>query len=285
MEKDLSEYHRLRTSPDGLKPYCKECACESERQRRGDRAPLPNDCLDCGCEIVGRRLSAVRCVGCAATREAQQKRASAQRNPEAKRLYYARNRERVIERSRIRRISQPGYKPRSKLPPNEAAEAKRRARRKWASANPEKVRAKDQRWDAANRSKRTGYVEAYRQRHPERVKEGQRKRRHAHPEKHRLAEQRRRARLRDSCSPGVTPEQWAERVRLFAGCCAYCHRPADTVDHCIPISRGGKDIITNVVPACRSCNSSKRDKTPSEWRAYRAQRGLAWSECRPSGLP
>lgn len=45
-------------------------------------------------------------------------------------------------------------------------------------------------------------------------------------------------------------------------------------DHVIPLSRGGSNSITNVVPACKPCNSGKRDLLLSEWYADRARRGL-----------
>ncbi len=82
----------------------------------------------------------------------------------------------------------------------------------------------------------------------------------------------RRARLRDSCSPGVTPEQWASICAANAGpdgetLCVYCKKSgAITIDHVIPICRGGRDEPGNVVPACKRCNSSKNDRLLSEWR-------------------
>lgn len=49
--------------------------------------------------------------------------------------------------------------------------------------------------------------------------------------------------------------------------CAYCGRdlrnaaPADvTLDHLLPRSAGGTNDATNLVTACRSCNSSRQDK-------------------------
>ncbi|AOW89097.1 hypothetical protein BC342_24130 [Streptomyces olivaceus] len=41
---------------------------------------------------------------------------------------------------------------------------------------------------------------------------------------------------------------------------------AEVVDHVVPLEQGGADDITNLVPACRSCNASKRDRTPEQWR-------------------
>lgn len=61
----------------------------------------------------------------------------------------------------------------------------------------------------------------------------------------------------------------AEVFRLKGSCCAYCHRPADQIDHVVALVRGGTDAIDNLVPACRSCNSSKQDKPVEQWLASR----------------
>jgi len=46
--------------------------------------------------------------------------------------------------------------------------------------------------------------------------------------------------------------------------CHYCGQEANTVDHLIPISKGGTDEASNMVACCTQCNSSKRDRmTPS----------------------
>lgn len=41
---------------------------------------------------------------------------------------------------------------------------------------------------------------------------------------------------------------------------------AEVVDHVEPLEQGGADDITNLVPACRSCNASKKDRTPVQWK-------------------
>jgi 5-methylcytosine-specific restriction endonuclease McrA len=48
--------------------------------------------------------------------------------------------------------------------------------------------------------------------------------------------------------------------------CQYCGRLADlTIDHILPLSRGGSNNRDNLTTACRSCNSAKGDRTPEEW--------------------
>lgn len=58
---------------------------------------------------------------------------------------------------------------------------------------------------------------------------------------------------------------WWKNI-LAQGNCHYCEKkfkPTDlTMDHVIPISRGGKSTRSNVVPACESCNRQKKYLTP-----------------------
>ena len=64
--------------------------------------------------------------------------------------------------------------------------------------------------------------------------------------------------------------------------CGYCGATGElSWDHLVPTSKGGPNTISNHVPACRSCNSSKGDKDALEW--YRARKGayiprLVWGK-------
>jgi 5-methylcytosine-specific restriction endonuclease McrA len=53
-------------------------------------------------------------------------------------------------------------------------------------------------------------------------------------------------------------------LRRDNGQCAYCSEPADTVDHVIPRSRGGRHEWGNVVASCKRDNLSKGDRLLSE---------------------
>ena len=51
--------------------------------------------------------------------------------------------------------------------------------------------------------------------------------------------------------------------------CVYCgDENALTIDHVLPVSRGGKSQFENCVAACKECNSIKGDRTPSEAKMY-----------------
>lgn len=64
----------------------------------------------------------------------------------------------------------------------------------------------------------------------------------------------------------VTVEQWDQIKQLFDYKCAYCFRRVYlTQDHFEPLSKGGKHHAANIVPACRSCNSSKHSKGYLMW--------------------
>ena len=60
------------------------------------------------------------------------------------------------------------------------------------------------------------------------------------------------------------------RNKLSTGKCYYCEKNFSketlTMDHVVPLVRGGKSIKNNVVVACRKCNSEKRHKTLVEIR-------------------
>uniref|UniRef100_A0A6M3LD53 Putative homing endonuclease n=1 Tax=viral metagenome TaxID=1070528 RepID=A0A6M3LD53_9ZZZZ len=51
----------------------------------------------------------------------------------------------------------------------------------------------------------------------------------------------------------------------FGGKCAYCGQPATGWDHIVPVAHGGQTTPGNVVPACSSCNSSKKTRDVLEW--------------------
>ncbi len=77
---------------------------------------------------------------------------------------------------------------------------------------------------------------------------------------------RRRKRRVDLADNDLTPAQWAA-IRQAWGCCAYCGAATTALqrDCVLPISRGGRYTLENVVPACRSCNASKSNDEVTRW--------------------
>lgn len=64
---------------------------------------------------------------------------------------------------------------------------------------------------------------------------------------------------------------WWKRKRSD-GRCHYCQRVFKvaelTMDHVIPLSRGGRSVKDNLVPACKECNNAKKNLIPAEWGDY-----------------
>lgn len=105
------------------------------------------------------------------------------------------------------------------------------------------------------------YYRAYQHRYS---KEHWREYYYKNPEKFAVIHSRRRGdRVRDSA---ITREQWETTLQYFDGSCAYCGRNTKIeMDHFYPLALGGHLEYGNVVPACKSCNSSKNDRLFSEW--------------------
>ena len=78
---------------------------------------------------------------------------------------------------------------------------------------------------------------------------------------------RRRKRRLAAHDHDLTEQQWIALVEAWKGC-AYCGSAVLTglqKDCMLPISRGGRYTLANVVPACRSCNASKCNAELTSW--------------------
>lgn len=101
----------------------------------------------------------------------------------------------------------------------------------------------------------------------ENAKAAQRKYADKYPERVKATKNNNLSRRR--ATPGqVTAKQWKQIILFYGRACAICHIPESevplTVDHFIPISKGGTNYWYNVWPLCLSCNSRKHDKVPTE---------------------
>jgi 5-methylcytosine-specific restriction endonuclease McrA len=125
--------------------------------------------------------------------------------------------------------------------------------------------AKAKAWANANREKRRESAAAY-----------NRRRRVLDPTWARSHDQRnntaRHARISGAERCLITDRDLARLRDRQRGCCAYCDALAPlTVEHVVPLVRGGRHSIGNIVLACGRCNSSKGRRLLVEWRAWQAQ--------------
>jgi 5-methylcytosine-specific restriction endonuclease McrA len=60
--------------------------------------------------------------------------------------------------------------------------------------------------------------------------------------------------------------------RIARGTCHYCGKSVPpkelTLDHIVPVARGGRSTKGNCVPACKECNNQKKNLLPIEWDEY-----------------
>lgn len=114
-----------------------------------------------------------------------------------------------------------------------------------------KNRAYGQRWRKTDRYKE--YLSEYKRLNKDKLNEYKR-----------IYNSGRRAKLREG---KVSVEEWNTILKSQNFCCTYC-RIEDrklTIDHIVPLSKGGLHTKENVCGACMKCNLSKRAKDLSEW--------------------
>jgi 5-methylcytosine-specific restriction endonuclease McrA len=137
-------------------------------------------------------------------------------------------------------------------------------------ANRESYTERTMRWFEANPERRLANVRAWAERNTAHLRAKNLAWTRSHPDRVAVIGQRRRAAKRDNPdSVGVSTRDWQRALRRADGRCYYCGaKPDETLhmEHVIPLSRGGRHAIGNVVPACRTCNLQKHDKLVSEWR-------------------
>lgn len=138
----------------------------------------------------------------------------------------------------------------------------------WSKAHPDKVREKSLRW-------RNSHLEEARAKWHEFIAslpigwdaERKRKAYAANPEKAheqgRVRNQRRRARVLGNGGT-ITKEEWNWLKEFYDYTCLCCGRREPeiklTLDHVLPLTMGGKNVIENAQPLCQPCNSSKHNK-------------------------
>lgn len=123
-------------------------------------------------------------------------------------------------------------------------------RRLWQSEyyqkNKDRVDRKSKKWLAENPGKSSEYVKRYREKHPEQVTKSSRRRREAFK----------------SVVGTFTLDEWKSLCNSFENKCLWCGSSQKklTVDHVVPISKGGSGYIENIQPLCTSCNSRKNKR-------------------------
>lgn len=88
--------------------------------------------------------------------------------------------------------------------------------------------------------------------------------------------QRRRAREHGAAGEHRLSDVLRQYIRQGSAC-AYCRMPVDGLphpEHVVPLARGGRNDMANIVASCALCNSDKRDLPLDVWQEDRERRGL-----------
>lgn len=169
------------------------------------------------------------------------------------RAWYAKNRERALEKSREWRFENP-EKHRQKAMNYYMAnkDACIETRKAYYKKNKEKMDAWHKEYEAENKDKRKAW-------------------RIANRELKRLLENNRRLKIVGVLSKGIVGALMDQQKGLCNGCKSNLSVTRYHMDHIIPVSRGGKNIDSNIQLLCVKCNLSKGAKNFDEWQKGRTK--------------
>jgi 5-methylcytosine-specific restriction endonuclease McrA len=227
--------HSRRTEPPPIST--KRCpSCPSDRGEQ----PISNFSKD-RTTPIGYSYQCKTCAGqrrrqhFAETRAVQAERAKAwrQKHPERvkakKKAEYIRNKARIQQRGKA-----------------------------YRAKNKEKLKQSMQAWYQSH----LDHVKAYRKINRARDRAQENAHHRAHPELVAAKDAKRRMREQAAAMQRITRQQWDWLKAFYGQRCAYCGiKPKRlTMDHIIPLARGGTHTLENLIPACKSCNSRKNMK-------------------------
>jgi 5-methylcytosine-specific restriction endonuclease McrA len=157
-------------------------------------------------------------------------------------------------------------------------------KRLWRQNNREKALSTERKWREANPDKIKKYNKTNYESHPETFKrqrenhykkygsdethrEQSRRWRSNNPDKVKMQRYKRWAAEHNPLVSTLTKEQWDSQLKFFNNKCAYCGNEMTkvTLDHIIPLSKGGEHSVVNVVPCCPTCNFRKGTKSIEEF--------------------
>ena len=147
-------------------------------------------------------------------------------------------------------------KPRKKTAPEILSKRRVAYNKLWRARNLERSRAYHRAYYAAHSEELMAYTVDWTRRNRD---------------KQRASKARRRT-AQNGADGAMTAAELASLIVLQGGLCFYCETEIVgrySVDHFIPLSRGGSNWISNIRLACRSCNSRKHDKMPWEFMPLR----------------
>lgn len=275
IEKQKLEFYNDKRKPDGLSSSCRKCRsiqCSEYRkynrekiagQKREYYEKNKNKKAEYDKEYRRKNKSRIK------KRDADYKNANQDAVKARKSQWYARNKERLAAKAHERYIKhreeiREYNKAYREL--NKAIIKERKAT--YVKENREAVLASKRRYAKENKDIELARSNAWRQANRERFEERRARWNRDNPMKLRTYAQNRISRKKNA--KGLLTEQSIKwRFDYYANSCYYCGVEGDLqVEHRIPLSRGGTNWPSNIVPACKTCNVRKNAKTETEYRQW-----------------
>lgn len=137
----------------------------------------------------------------------------------------------------------------------------------WQRRNPDSAKRRSADWRKRNPAKSSESTRTWREANRDRVRRSSKLWTDRNRELTVIYSAARRARRAGTDTRTVTASDWTRLIARYSGSCAYCGCKPErlTQDHIVPLIRGGRHAIGNLLPACQSCNSSKATKLLIEW--------------------
>lgn len=261
--KSASEFTPERRAPDGLRARCRACYRVEAQEYR---ARIRDQNYTRGTEIPDtKKCSACQCIKPSSefNKNATNPDGLQQHCRECRLVYAAMNRDQRQEYAR-------NYYALN-------ADTIREKVKKYEQINAEKVRIR-QRKAYLRRKVRPEWQERQRE-YYQKKREAldpiewrihqkiERKRRYtSNPAKHIAYVHKYRA-LLDNAEGCYSSDEWQAMCDWFGNCCLACGVDTTlTVDHVVPLSKGGTNWIWNLQPLCRPCNSAKNNRHQTDYR-------------------
>ena len=249
-EKPVECFSRNRSSSDGLKKYCKECASKQGQRYREKHIE----------KIKSSSREAYR--NC---REKAEQKTEKQRQEISSKVCSVCKIEKPL--SEFYTASMGGFRSYCKECSNKASRAQHirnrdayiQRKRQYHKEHKQEIAEYNHRYYKDHTEEIKARVDEWERQNPERAKENQVMYFHR--------ARSRRAGIKST----FTRAEWAYCKAYFSEDgilhCAYCGKPIKnaTQDHVIPFSAGGENTANNILPSCMVCNSSKGDKPFEEW--------------------
>ena len=232
-DKDHSEFHKKKSSKTGYNPTCKACRKIETKQYRETHT-----------EEIRLRKKSWEQTPSAKEGKAKYRARMREENPEKaqeyQREYRKTHREEINATNRKHYAKDPSVKERGL---------------RWRHENPEKAKEIAKRWYENHTETALEHARAWQKANPDKVRQIVV-----------VSAAKRRSLKHADTKNDLTTAQWREILAAYQYRCVYCPHDCKacktkshqlTQDHITPVAKGGSTTASNIVPACRSCNSKK----------------------------